>query len=113
MKAAVIYVGSHFAGKSYTINTCLKPLLKISERSHRFVLKDKHGWVLSQSFEEANCDAEERLERYANLDLLVLAARPPSEKHSMLLLAEKVLRKNGFRPYRIDVARGSESPRVL
>ena len=106
MKIAVIFVGSHFVGKSLTINTFLKPLLDITDRARLFVLDGKHGCVLSQSFEESGRDAEDRIEAYAHLDLLVLAARPATERASKLALAEKSLRRKGFTVHHIQVIKG-------
>jgi len=108
MKIAVIFVGSHFVGKSLTINEFLKPLLGISGRTRFFVLDEKHGCVLSQSFEESGRDAEDRIEAYAHLDLLVLAARPATERASKLTLVEKCLRKKGFTVHHIQITKGDK-----
>lgn len=108
MKIAVIFVGSHFAGKSRTINDFLKPLLGISYKARLFALDGKNGCVLSQSFEESGRDVKERIEAYAHLDLLVLAARPPSERASKLSLVESILGKKGFKPYQIHVKKGND-----
>ncbi len=105
MKIAVIFVGSHFVGKSLTINGFLKPLLGISSKARLFTLDGKDGCVLSQSFEESGRDAQERIEAYAHLDLLVLAARPVLERASKLTLAERILHKNGFRTHHILVTK--------
>lgn len=96
MKIAVIVVGSHFSGKSRTINDFLKPMLGIARRARLFVRNDKHGCVLSQSFEESSVDPAERIGRYAHLDLLVLAARPERESASRLLEIEAILFKHRF-----------------
>jgi len=108
MKTAVIFVGSHFAGKSLTINGFLKPLLGISYKARLFTLDGKDGCVLSQSFEESGRDAKDRIEVYAHLDLLVLAARPESERASKLSLVESILSKNGFGHHRIHVVKGDD-----
>ncbi len=108
MKIAVIFVGSHFAGKSLTINGFLKPLLGISYKARFFTLDGRDGCVLSQSFEESGRDAQERIEAYSHLDLLVLAARPVKEKASKLSFVEDILGKNGFISHQIDVTKGDE-----
>ena len=108
MKIAVIFVGSHYVGKSHTINGFLKPMLGIAPKARFFTLEGKEGCILSQSFEESERDAKERIEAYAHLDLLVLAARPDSESASKLTLVESILNKNGFRTHRIEVARGDD-----
>lgn len=106
MKIAVIFVGSHFVGKSLTINEYLKPLLGISGHTRFFVLDEKNGCVLSQSFEESGRDAEDRIEAYAHLDLLVLAARPATERASKLALVEDCLQKRGFTVHHVKVIKG-------
>jgi hypothetical protein len=108
MKIAVIFVGRHFAGKSRTINNFLKPLLGIASKARLFTLDEKNGCVLSQSFEESGRDAKERIDAYAHLDLLVLAARPASERASKLALVENILQKNGFRVHNIQVMTGDD-----
>lgn len=85
MKQAVIVVGSHFAGKSKTINVHLKPKLGLTEKAHIFQLKGKDGFILSQSFEEADRDVDYVIEKYSNhYHYLVLAARPKDELNSSL-----------------------------
>lgn len=108
MKIAVLFVGSHFVGKSLTINSFLKPLLGISYKARFFNLDGRDGCVLSQSFEESGRDAKERIEVYSHLDLLVLAARPPSERASKLSLVEDILSKNGFTCHQIGVTTGDD-----
>ena len=108
MKIAVIFVGSHFAGKSRTINTFLKPKLEITSRSWLFKLDGKDVCVLSQSFEESGRDPEERIDAYSHLDLLVLAARPDIEKNSKLEKVEDILHKRNFIPRRLCVVKGDD-----
>jgi hypothetical protein len=108
MKIAVIFVGSHFVGKSLTINGFLKPLLGISYKARLFTLNGKDGCVLSQSFEESGRDAKERIEAYAHRALLVLAARPVSERASKLSLVERILANNGFKSHQIHVTKGDD-----
>ncbi|GAA4791447.1 hypothetical protein [Lysobacter hankyongensis] len=108
MKIAVIFVGSHFVGKSLTINGFLKPLLGISHKARLFTLDGRDGCVLSQSFEESGRDAKERIEVYSHLDLLVLAARPTSERASKLSVVEGILNRNGFICHQIDVTTGDD-----
>ncbi len=97
MKQAVIVVGSHYVGKSKTINLYLKPKLNIKEREHIFSFNGKPGFILSQSFEEARRDVDYVVGKYAeNYDYLVLAARPDNENPSDLLEAMEKLSKAGF-----------------
>ena len=84
MKQAIIVVGSHFSGKSKTINVYLKQKLGLSEKSHIFNLKDKEGFILSQSFEEAERDIDYVIKKYSYYHYLVLAARPKNETPSDL-----------------------------
>ncbi|WP_426701367.1 hypothetical protein ACPPVV_18760 [Rhodanobacter sp. Col0626] len=109
MKIAVIFVGSHFVGKSRTINRFLKPLLGISSKARLFTLDGKDGCVLSQSFEESGRDAKERIQAYAHLDLLAFAARPASENASKLALVESILHKNGFSVHHVQVTKGDDN----
>jgi hypothetical protein len=94
LKKAVVVVGSHYAGKSKTINKYLKKKLGIRKRQHRFWLTGKKGFVLSQSREEAKgfilaqsleesgkCKRVAKIVRkYSRYDLLVFAARPSEDK---------------------------------
>src|SRR5277367_1687034 len=96
MKKAVIVVGAHLVGKSFTINDNLKPLLNIDPGAHVFKIKDKAGYILSQSLEEADREVEETIEKYAGYDLLVFAARPYSEPDSKLKLMRTMLNKSSF-----------------
>lgn len=103
MKIAVIVVGSHFSGKSRTINKDLKPLLGISERQHIFHRKGKDGYVLSQSFGEAGSDPKGKIYRVSHYDLLVLADRPATEPVSCLIEIEKILDKYKFKHHRVFI----------
>ena len=96
MKMAIILAGAHYAGKSKTIRLHLKPLLKISIKAHKFTLRCKRGFILSQSFEEAKRDVKATVKRYSNYDLLVFAARPQNEPGSKLKLMRSVLLKASF-----------------
>ncbi|TMO88061.1 hypothetical protein [Pseudoalteromonas ruthenica] len=103
MKKAVIVVGSHFAGKSKTINVHVKKKLKIKPQAHKFNLKGKDGYILSQSFEEAERDVSYVIKKYGHYDLLVLAARPAHETPSDLNKAIKQLTAKGFKVYTVPV----------
>jgi hypothetical protein len=81
-KKAVIVVGSHFSGKSLTINKHLKPLLKIQSHAHIFELNGQKGFVLSQSSEESGQNVEKLIQKYAHFDLFVLASRPETDELS-------------------------------
>jgi hypothetical protein len=122
-KIAVIVVGSHYAGKSKTINKYLKPRLRISRRAHKFKLRGAHGKVLSQSREEAtkrsgfarsqsleesrrtSADVLRLIRANSGFDCLVFAARPSDEKPSFLLLLKSALKANGFRVFLVRVVR--------
>jgi hypothetical protein len=123
MKKAVIVVGSHHAGKSKTIRLHLKPLLGIEKHEHKFSLKGKRGFVLSQSREEAawmegivlSQSLEESgkfkrvaaiVRRYSGFDLLVMAARPSNEKRSCLKQLVSKLKSAGFRVNIVNVIAG-------
>lgn len=106
MKKAAIVVGSHFAGKSKTINAYVKKKLCIKPKAHKFTLKGKQGYILSQSFEEAGRDVSFIIKTYGHNDLLVLAARPASETPSYLNKAVKLLTANGFNVYQVPVNAG-------
>lgn len=82
MKKAVIVVGSHYAGKSKTINVHLKQKLGIAKHEHKFTRNGKAGFILSQSFEEADRDVDYVIKKYVAYDLLVLSARPAHERPS-------------------------------
>jgi hypothetical protein len=97
MKKAVIVVGSHFVGKSKTINKHLKPKLGIGEREHKFIRNSQNGYILSQSFEEANRDVDYVINNYSGYELLVLSARPAHENPSLLADARTKLSHAGFR----------------
>jgi disulfide oxidoreductase YuzD len=97
MSRAVIVVGKHFAGKSKTIREYLKPLLGIGINDHKFTLEEKHGYILSQSFEEADRDPDETIKKHSDCDLLVLAARPEEEPASKLPSMRRALSEESFR----------------
>jgi hypothetical protein len=106
MKLAVIVVGTHFSGKSKTINKHLKPLLGIRPRAWLFGRKHKNGVVLSQSFEESGRSPDEVIARYSERDLFVLPARPKSEGASCLTQIESALSRHGFQYSHVQVAAG-------
>jgi hypothetical protein len=111
MKKAIILVGAHHVGKSLTINQHLKPMLKISHDAHVFQLGGKTGFVLSQSAEEAERDVEVTVEKYADYDLLVLAARPYSNPESSLKLLRSLLQKASFVTTEVAILSTKEAPR--
>ncbi|TOQ86470.1 hypothetical protein CGG86_23225, partial [Vibrio parahaemolyticus] len=95
MKNAVIVVGSHYVGKSKTINQHVKPKLGLSQKAHKFERNELQGYILSQSFEEADRDVDYVVEKYAQYDLLILACRPKNETPSDLVEVTKKLKKAG------------------
>jgi hypothetical protein len=117
LKIAVIVVGSHYAGKSKTINKHLKWRLGIRSRAHKFTLRGACGKVLSQSREEAarrsgfarsqsleesrrtSADVRNLIRAISSFDRLVFAARPSDEKPSFLPLLKSSLGANGFRVF--------------
>ena len=121
LKIAVIVVGSHYAGKSKTINKHLKRKLKIRSRAHKFMLRGANGKVLSQSREEAarisgfarsqsleesrrtSADVRNLIRANFSFDRLVFAARPSDETPSCLSLLKSVLAANGFRVFLVRV----------
>jgi hypothetical protein len=95
-KKSVLLVGSHFSGKSTTINEHLKPLLKISPHAHIFELNGRMGFVLSQTSEESKRDVEKLVQKYSDYDLFVLASRPETEAWSNFRIAQAALEKASF-----------------
>lgn len=110
MKKAVIVVGSHWAGKSKTINKYLKAKLKIGKNTHIFLHNDQRGFILSQSFEESKKDFEKTKERYSLYDYsyLVFAARPENETPSCLVEIETALVNAGYKVRRIKMERDTK-----
>ena len=84
MKKAVIVVGKHYVGKSKTINIHLKAKLGIGRYQHKFTRNGKAGFILSQSFEEADRDVDYVIKKYLAYDLLVVSTRPADETGSCL-----------------------------
>lgn len=110
VKKAVIVVGSHFAGKSKTINLHLKKKLGIGEKTHKFTRKGQEGFILSQSFEEADRDVDDVISNYTDAyELLVLAARPNNEDLSCLKEAKVKLSEAGYRVKEVFVSRGDDN----
>jgi alanine racemase len=116
-RKAVIVVGSHYAGKSKTINKYLKRHLGISRYEHRFRLRGQEGRVLSQSREEATWngfaksqsleeaghkDITRIVRKYSCYNFLVMAARPSRERGSLLIRLRSRLRRAG---YRVDIVK--------
>ena len=120
-KRAVIVVGSHFMGKSRTINRFVKPNLGIKGRQQKFELEGRKGAVLSQSREEAHVQTRRGLARSQSLeeggalsikavvrrissfDLLILAARPRNERPSFLIEFVKELRTREFVVHQVHI----------
>ena len=108
MKKIVIAVGSHFSGKSKTINKYLKPKLGIGQRDHKFFRNNQNGFILSQSFEEADRDVDYVINGYAGFDLLVLAARPAHENPSFLVEAKKKFSAAGYRISEVVITQSND-----
>lgn len=108
MKKIVITVGSHFVGKSKTINKYLKPKLGIGPRKHKFIRNNQNGFILSQSFEEADRDVDYVIKNYAVYELLVLAARPAHEKPSFLEEAKNRFSSAGYRVSKVVINQNTD-----
>ncbi|MDD2369316.1 MAG: hypothetical protein PHQ90_08445 [Sulfuricurvum sp.] len=115
MKKAVIVVGSHGTGKSKTINKYFKPLIGLSGRERNFSrgrvlsqsLEEREGHVLSQSLEEKGLKSvKEFIEKYANLNYLVCAARPDGETPSLYKILKTELETKGFNVSTVRVFSG-------
>lgn len=104
MKKAVIVVGSHLVGKSKTIREHVKPKLGIGKEAHIFTRNGQSGFVLSQSFEEANRDVEDSVSRYSHYELLILSARPAVEHPSCLNELKAELKIKGYEVSTVDVS---------
>ncbi|SBS28870.1 hypothetical protein MSP8886_01343 [Marinomonas spartinae] len=96
MKSAVVVIGSHFVGKSKTINVYLKPKLGLTQKAHVFTLNEKDGFILSQSFEEADRSVDEVIKKYGKYYYFVVAARPKNEEPSNLCEVLEKLSNAGF-----------------
>src|SRR6266498_1511242 len=97
MKIAVIVVGSHYSGKGRTLKQFVKPKLGIGSDKRKFNRNGVSGVVLVQTFEEADRDIQKAIARYAQYDLLILAARPEHEAPSCLLELRAALERAGYR----------------
>lgn len=120
MKAAVIVVGSHRAGKSRTIIEEFKPLVGLHGRARLFTFGNSasaafsqsieerrpNGGVFSQSLEEKRqADALEFVRNTKHFEYMVLAARPADEVGSLLTMLTQPLRKAGFNVHHVHVER--------
>lgn len=105
-KRAVLVVGSHFSGKSKTINKYLKPKLGISERARFFYIRDNRGLAKSQSVEESQTDLDDFLLTCLELHYVVLACRPKGEKPSYQSYVEKSLSRMKFDVTVVEVEAG-------
>lgn len=117
LKNAVIIVGSHGAGKSKTINQYFKPLIGLSGKQRNFSrgrvlsqsLEEREGHVLSQSLEEKGLKSvKEFIEKYADLNYLVCAARPDRETPSLYKILKTELETKGFKVSKVEVFSGKE-----
>jgi hypothetical protein len=109
-KKSVIVVGSHYSGKSLTINKHLKPLLKINPHAHIFSPSGKKGFVLSQSSEESGKDVESLIQKYSHFDLFVLASRPETDERSNFKETRAALERASFLVYVVVVHSRDEAP---
>jgi hypothetical protein len=109
-KKAVIVVGSHFFGKSLTVNKHLKPLLKINPQAHIFDLNGQKGFVLSQSSEESGQNVEKLIEKYSHFDLFVLVSRPETDEHSNFKAVRAALERTSFEVNVMVVHSREEAP---
>jgi hypothetical protein len=121
MKRAVIVVGSHYAGKSKTINKYFKRLVGITLHARKFSIGGEsgrvysqsreevarsRGYARSQSLEESGRTAREILKlvrAYAHYNHLVFAARPQNERPSFLVPLRAALKAAGFRVFVVRV----------
>lgn len=121
MKKAVIIVGSHYAGKSKTINKHFKPCVGISKRCRLFQIDQHDGVVLSQSLEErfghghilsqsleekGQVDVRSVVAKYQRYELLVFAARPSNENPSLYKALKSELESRGFSVETVRVEKG-------
>jgi hypothetical protein len=109
-KKAVIVVGSHFSGKSLTVNKHLKPLLQINPQAHIFDLNGQKGFVLSQSSEESGQNVEKLIEKYSHFDLFVLASRPETDERSNFKATRAALERASFEVNVVVVHSREETP---
>lgn len=97
MKKAVILTGTHYIGKSRTINNYLKPKLGIGVYKHKFTRNGQDGFILSQTCEEAHRNIDDVVTRYCHYELLVLASRPSYETPSCFDQLRSKLSNAGYR----------------
>jgi hypothetical protein len=109
-KKAVIVVGSHYSGKSLTINKHLKPLLKIASHAHIFELNGEKGFALSQSSEESGKNVEKLIQKYSHYELFVLAARPEADERSNFKETRAALERASFEVNVVVVHSREEAP---
>jgi hypothetical protein len=109
-KKAVIVVGSHYSGKSLTINKHLKPLLKIHAHAHIFDLNSQKGFALSQSSEESGQNVEKLIQKYSHFDLFVLASRPETDERSNFKETRAVLERASFEVNVVVIHSREEAP---
>ncbi|HAX18208.1 MAG TPA: hypothetical protein DCY00_06405 [Actinobacteria bacterium] len=121
MKRAVIIFGEHHSGKSKTINQYFKPLVGIQERQKQFYIKEKFGYILSQSMEEKENlekvkivdkkyldEVNEMINKYVGYDLLIVATRSEEESYSLKKPVQEVLRKNEYFVNCIEILKGMD-----
>jgi hypothetical protein len=105
MRKAVIAVGKHYVGKSKTINKYVKPKLGVGAKGHIFTYKGQSGFILSQTFEEAEREIEATVHKYSGYDLLILAARAPGENPSCLNELIETLEQADYQVSTVDIVK--------
>jgi hypothetical protein len=108
MKIAVLIIGSHYTGKTRTINDFLKPMLRIKrKRISKFNLNGREGRIWSQSLEEAKRSIDLFIHICIQYELIVVPCRPANEKLSYLVKVEQRLRKQGFIVHRVQIVKST------
>lgn len=111
MSIAVLVVGSHYSGKSRTINHFLKPKLGIGNniRIRKFTINGKQGIIWAQSPEESDRDIKYLLEICFRYEIVVIPCRPPNETPSYYTTLVDGLKSRRFRISVVQLVRtGSE-----
>lgn len=107
MRTAVVVVGKHYAGKSKTIRKYATNKLGIGEHVHKFNFKGQKGYILSQTFEEADRDIEKTIADLSAYDLLIVAARPAGENPSFETDITAALQGAGYTVRKVTILRTS------
>jgi hypothetical protein len=121
MKRAVILSGEHHSGKSKTINQYFKQLVGIKEKQREFYIKERKGYILSQSVEEKEEleklkkvdqkyleEVNDLINKYIDYDLLLIATRPEEESYSLKKPVQDALKKNDFSVNCIEILKGKD-----